>query len=81
MQDAAGACFFLLAAVAYEDFVVVQEDLEEEEYPEGFQLAGSVPHAAQEPDQKPDAAAAGVLRNIIFALTKCTISAVSNLAS
>ncbi len=63
-------------AVAYQASVSVQEDLEEEEYPEGFKLAGSVPQAAQEPDQDPDNAAAGMLRNITFALTKCIVSAV-----
>ncbi len=78
---ATGACFFLLAAVSYQAFVSVQEDLEEEEYPEGFKLAGSVPQAAQEPDQNQDKAAAGMLRNSTFALTKCSISTVSNLPS
>ncbi len=53
----------------------VKEDLEEEEYPEGFKLAGSVPQAAQEPDQNQDNAA-GMLKNITFALTKCIVSAV-----
>lgn len=73
---AIGACFFLLAAVSYQASVSVQEDLEGEEYPEGFKLAGSVPQAAQEPDQNQDNAAAGMLRNITFALTKCIVSAV-----
>jgi len=63
-------------AVAYQASVSVQEDLEEEEYPEGFKLAGSVPQAAQEPDRNQDNAAAGMLRNITFALTKCIVSAV-----
>ncbi|DBA95757.1 hypothetical protein WJX77_000574 [Trebouxia sp. C0004] len=40
-----------------------QEDLEEEEHPEGFKLAGSVPQAAQEPDQNQDKAAAGPSTN------------------
>ena len=62
--------------VSYEAFVSVQEDLEEEEYPEGFKLAGSVPQAAQEPDQNPGNAVAGMLRNSTFALSKCSISAV-----
>jgi len=67
--------------VSYEAFVSVQEDLEEEEYPEGFKLTGSVPDAAQEPDQNQDKAAAGMLRNITFALTEWSISADSNLPS
>ncbi len=67
--------------MSYEAFASVQEDLEEEEYSEGFKLAGSVPQAAQEPDQNQDNADAGILRNSTFALIKCSISAVSDMPS
>ena len=37
----------------------MQEDLDEEECPEGFKLAGSVPQAKQEPVQQQNGAASG----------------------
>lgn len=39
--------------------MLMQEDLDEEECPEGFKLAGSVPEARQDAKQNQDSSAAG----------------------